>query len=110
MQQENDLFNNPMVKSAMDAMPDSEKKRYKIIGEEMYDNINFEDSKILNNFPEPMQEYLVYITEQLKSGIHPSDLENNEKNFLKDTFGEKWYTRWGYVEDDLHYIKTLVCN
>ena len=49
MQDEHDLFNNPMVKSAMDAMSESEKKRYKIIGEEMYGNVNFEESKILNN-------------------------------------------------------------
>ena len=107
---EHDLFNNPMVKAAMDAMPESEKKRYKIIGEEMYGNVNFEESKILNNIPEPMKEFLLYITEQLKSGIHPSDLEDSEKDFLKDAFGNEWYIKYGYVEEDLYSIKTLVIN
>ena len=107
---EHNLFNNPMVKAAMDAMPESEKKRYKIIGEEMYGNVNFEESKILNNIPEPMKEFLLYITEQLKSGIHPSDLEYNEKKFLKDAFGNEWYIKYGSVEEDLYSIKTLVIN
>ena len=63
--------------------------------------------KILNNIPEPMKEFLLYITEQLKSGIHPSDLEDNEKKFLKDAFGNEWYIKYGYVEEDLYSIKTL---
>jgi len=34
-------------------------------------------------------------------------LEDNEKDFLKDEFGNEWYIKYGYVEEDLYSIKTL---
>ena len=103
-----DLFDNPMTRAALAAMSDDEKRRYKKIGEEMYGHMNFEDSKVLNNIPEPMEEALAYIQEQLKSGLHPSFLDENEKAFLADSLGKEWYVKWGYVEGDLSEIVTLI--
>jgi hypothetical protein len=102
-----DLFDNPMTRSALAAMSDEEKRRYKQIGEEMYGHMNFEDAKVLNSVPAPMEEALAYIYEQLKSGLHPSALDDNEKAFLADADGEEWYKKWGYVKEDLTEIKTL---
>lgn len=104
---DNDLFDNPMTRSALAAMSDDEKRRYKEIGQEMYGHMNFEDAKVLNNIPAPMEEALAYIHEQLKSGLHPSALDDNEKAFLADSEGEEWYKKWGYVKEDLDEIKTL---
>jgi hypothetical protein len=105
-----DLFDNPMTRAALDAMSDDEKRRYKQIGEEMYGHMNFEDSKVLNNIPPPMEEALAYIQEQLKSGLHPSALDDNEKAFIADALGNEWYKKWGYVEEDLVEIVTLIKN
>jgi hypothetical protein len=104
---ENTLWNNPMVNSAMKAMSPEELQRYKAIGEAMYGNIDFEGSKVLNNLPPPMEEAVAYISESLKSGLHPSMLDDNEVALLKDVFGDQWYKKWDYIEEDLKEIVTL---
>jgi len=40
----------------------------------------------------------------LKSGLHPSMLDENEKILLKEALGDKWYEKYGYVEQDLTMI------
>ena len=102
-----DLFDNPMTRAALSAMSDDEKRRYKQIGQEMYGHMNFKDAKVLNNVPVPMSEAVAYIEEQLKSGLHPSMMDENEQAILKDIYGEEWYVKWGYVNEDLTEIFTL---
>ncbi len=96
---QNTLWDNPMTRSAMKAMSDEELQRYKDIGQSMYGDIDFEASKVLNNIPPPMAEAVAYVEESLKSGLHPSMLEENEIALLADVRGDKWYERWGYTED-----------
>lgn len=103
----NDLFDNPMVQAAMNAMTDEQKEKYRIIGEHLYGNINFEDEQSINNMPPAMAEAVAYIEKQIVSGLHPSMLEENEKHLLNDAYGDKWYTKWGYIEDDLTDIVTI---
>lgn len=102
-----DLFDNPMVRAASAAMSDEDKAKYKQIGEEMYGNMDFENSQVLDNTPAPMMEAVAYVEEQLKSGLHPSMMEDNEKALLADIYGNKWYEKWGYVEGDLTDIVTI---
>lgn len=102
-----DLFDNPMTRAALEAMSDEDKRRYKQMGEDMYGHMNFEDAKVLNNIPAPMEEALAYIKEQLKSGLHPSALSEDEKVFLSDAYGEEWYKDWGYTKEDLKEIVTF---
>ena len=102
------LFNNPMVESALKSMSVEELQRYKEIGERMYGTIDFEDSQILNNVPPPMYEAGAYISEQLKSGLHPSMMDDDEKRLMEELFGKEWYKKWGYVEGDLTDIVTVV--
>jgi hypothetical protein len=102
------LFNNSMVESAMKALSPEDLQRYKEIGEKMYGTVNFEDSQIINNFPPPMYEAGAYISEQLKSGLHPSMMDDDEKRLMEELFGKEWYTKWGYVEADLTDIVTVV--
>ena len=102
------LFNNSMVESAIKALSEDDLQRYREIGEKMYGTINFEDSKILNNMPPPMYEAGAYLNEQLKSGLHPSMMDDDEKRLMEELFGKEWYTKWGYVEGDLTDIITVV--
>jgi hypothetical protein len=55
-----------------------------------------------------MYEAGAYISEQLKSGLHPSMMEDDEKRLMEELFGKEWYTKWGYVEGDLTDIVTVV--
>lgn len=101
-----DLFDNPMVTAAKKSMSPRSQERYRKLGESMYGGINFTDSKV-DNRPAPMVEALAYVEESLKSGLHPSMLEDNEKAILVDAYGEEWYKNWGYIEEDLDSIVTV---
>jgi len=107
---DNDLFDNPMVRAAMNAMSEEQKEKYRILGEGLYGSINFEDEQYINNMPPAMTQAIMYIENQITSGLHPSMLESNEKELLKDAYGETWYSKWGYVEGDLTDIVTLHPN
>jgi len=102
-----DLFNNPMVTAALKAMSPEEKEQYKRIGEQMYGNLNFEDARYLINPEVQISEALTCLEGQIRSGLHPTDMTDNEKAVLKDAYGEKWYEKWGFVEEDLTTIATV---
>lgn len=104
---DNDLFDNPMVHAALAAMSPEEKENYQRIGEQMYGNMNFEDARFLINPDAKMNEALACLESQLRSGLHPSDLEDNEKAVLKDAYGDNWYEKWGFVNEDLVKIVTV---
>jgi hypothetical protein len=40
----------------------------------------------------------------VESGMHPSFLDKEEKEFLKNYLGEKWYETFGYLENDLNRL------
>lgn len=101
----NDLFDNPMARAAMAALTEEEKAKYKRIGEHLYGRIDFETG--INMAPD-MAEAVAYLESQLRAGLHPSMLEDNEKEIIKEAYGEDWYVKWGYVEEDLDDIVTLV--
>lgn len=103
-----DLFDNPMTRAALNALSPEDLERYKHIGESMYGNVNFEGSKVINNMPPPMAEALAYVEEGIKSGLHPSMLDKNEKALLEDQYGKEWYKNFGYVSEDLDCIFTTV--
>ena len=104
---DDDLFDNPMVRAALAAMSPEEKEQYKQIGEQMYGNMNFEDARHLINPEAKMTEALACLESQIRSGLHPSDLEDNEKAVLEDAYGEKWYEKWGFTKGDLSEIMTI---
>jgi len=96
-----DLFNNPMVTKALEAMTPEQREEYRRIGEEMYGTVHFEDSKILNNMPPPMAEALAYVEVGLKSGLAPADMEPDEIALMENAHGKEWYTKYGWTEEDL---------
>ena len=99
--QETDLFNNPMVQAAAAALTDEQKQKYAKLGEDLYNSVDFETNKVLNNLPEPMVDSVLQLVVQLRSGLHPTDLKSSDVELLKTSYGETWYTKWGYTEEDL---------
>jgi hypothetical protein len=101
-----DLFNNPMVESAKKAMTKKDLDHYQQLGESMYKDINFETSSV-NNLPQPMVDAAIYVESMIKSGMHPSLLDENDKNVMNEVYGDEWYKRYGYIKEDLIEIVTL---
>lgn len=101
------LWNNEMVNNALKSMSPEELEKYKKIGESMYKDIDYETSKVIdknNTLPPFLTDAVNYISELLKSGLHPSMLEKEEINVLEEVYGKKWYLKWNYTENDLKEI------
>ena len=96
-----DLFSNPLVNNALKNMSKEDLENYKKIGEHMYNNINFEDNKVIINLPPPIEEAVAYIETAIKSGLLPNDLDEDEIFCLENAFGTKWYERYGWSREDV---------
>lgn len=100
----NDLFDNPMVRHARANMNPQEMERYKMLGEQMFNSVDFVNAKPLSNPDIPHSDALAYLHSQLKSGLHPSMLADNEKELLTMSLGKEWYKQYDYTEQDLERI------
>ena len=99
-----DLFNDPTLKKARESLSAEDQEKYKKMGEHMFNNINFANPELSDNFTPPMEEACAYVIQGLESGLHPSYLDEDEKVLLETTYGEKWYEKWGYTKCDLDDI------
>ena len=97
-----DLFNNPMVNNALKAMTTEQTNEYKRIGKYMYSH-NLEDSN-LNNLDDKMDESVAYVEEGIKSGLLPEDLTDDEVTLLTNVYGEKWFLRYGFKEEEVSEV------
>jgi hypothetical protein len=97
-----DLFNNPMVESAKKAMTSEQMADYKKIGEYMYNDKNFSLLENGSQLKEASQEDIVaYAVEGLKAGLDPMNLSQREVEELCNVYGEKWYERFDYNENEV---------
>lgn len=107
------LWDNQMINMARQNMPTEELEKYKKLGESMYADIDFPTSKVINNneidnnLPEHMVDAVIYLQEAIKSGLHPSMLEENDVKLLEEAYGKEWYKQFGYIEEDLKDIVTF---
>tara|TARA_B110000211_G_C14043363_1_gene537793 strand:- start:1338 stop:1649 length:312 start_codon:yes stop_codon:yes gene_type:complete len=99
-QQENShgSWDNQQFKDAWNSLSVKEQEEYKRAGEYMYNNKNVDYEQ---NFDNVLKESAFYIIEGIKSGLHPSDLDKDEKKVLKEVYGDKWYVEYGYTKKDL---------
>jgi len=94
-----DLFNNPLVNNALKALSPEQIKEYKKFGENLYGKIDFNDAKILDQL-NPVEESVAYIEQGIKAGLLPEDLSEDEVNLLSNVYGEKWYEKYGFKENE----------
>ena len=90
-----DLFTDPKLKSAFDALSPEEKAKYKAAGEHMYQK----DYEKIGNEDKVFQDAVLYISEGLKSGLRPSQLEENEKEVMRSALGKNWFQKFFYTSE-----------
>lgn len=97
----NDLFSNPMVKSALKGMTPEQLDTYQRIGEKMYGSVDFTKGEVINNTDPPTEEKLAYIISGLKSGLSPKDMEKEELELMIEYYGDKWFQHFGISMDEI---------
>lgn len=97
------LWDNPIAKQAEKNLDQASIDRLKTAGKRMYNTIDYSNATPLCE--DQQVDAVAKITEFIKSGMHPSYLENNEIELLKNTYGPEWYTRFDYTKDDLDTIR-----
>lgn len=103
-----DLFNNSFVQQAEKSMSCEQKEKYKIIGEELYNTVDFVNAEgKKETVPEHMLNAIAYILDSIRSGQHISMLESNEKHLLFETYGKNWFTVFGYTKEDVDNLVTF---
>jgi uncharacterized phage infection (PIP) family protein YhgE len=95
------LFDNPMFTEMKNSLPEEEQKKYEKYGKYMYDEM---DQISDNGEMKAIIDTVSQIRLMVESGMHPSFLDKEEKEFLKNYLGEKWYESFGYLENDLNRI------
>ena len=95
------MFDSPMFQKMIENLSDEDREKYKRIGEYMYNSVDYEKNEILNKVKTPTEEILGYIELALQSGISIEDLEPEERQYMKDQFGNKWYEKYGFTLDDI---------
>lgn len=101
------IFDNPQFKEAFASLSVEEQEKYKAIGEELYGTTDFV-TRGTSDDKQVTAERIAWVENQLRSGIHPSDMEKGEIMIMEDAHGEEWYTKWGYAKEDLDDIVTVM--
>lgn len=93
------LFDNPMFQEMKNSLSPEEQKKYEQYGKYMYEEMDqFTEKGDMKAAIDTVSQ----IKLMLESGMHPSFLEKEEKEFLKNYLGDKWYETFGYLENDLN--------
>lgn len=79
-----DLFNSPMIINAKKNMTPEQLKDYERVGELVYNTIDYETGKIIDNSALELQELLMAIN----FGLKKEDLDSDDKKLL-----ENYYTK-----------------
>lgn len=98
MSKNSSLWDNAMVRDAKAKMSKEDIEQYKKIGEQFYKDMDFQQGNSIDNI---IKESVAYLSSLLNSGLLPHNLDKDEKRVLKEIYGEKWYEKWGYTENDL---------
>jgi hypothetical protein len=85
------LFTDPNLKALYDQLPEEEKNEYKRSGEYMYSK-DYENTN--NDLESRLLEAAAYINEGMKSGLRPSQLDEDEVKVMREIFGSEWYKKY----------------
>jgi hypothetical protein len=90
-----------LINTALNDLTYNQKGQYQKIGEKLFNKVNHATAQIINNPDVTINDITYYIEDGLRSGLLPKDLNIDEKKHMVETFGEKWYEKYGFTEEDL---------
>ena len=113
------LFDDPALKKLKESLSKEDQEKYKKSGEYMYASLpnDGEEKKVSMLSPDGKvyddamsnnisEEVLEQLTIAIRSGLHPSDLTKEEREFLENyhPLQKNWFKDFGFLENDLNRI------
>ncbi len=93
-------YHNPDIREQLKHLLTPEQiENYKKMGEEMYNTVDFTTNEIIGS-NDPLVETVAYISEAIKSGLHPSYITADESKIMEEWGGRQWYKKFGYDKLD----------
>lgn len=86
-------FNQELYDMASASMSKEDLEDFERKGEELYNaefSTDLDDTKTLA---------VAYVNEALKSGMHPSYLNEDERDLMVNVYGKEWFKRYGYESE-----------
>ena len=110
-----DIFSNPQIQRAKESLTPQMRAQYEQLGESIWNQMEASQMSISNstgenvnftgeNLPPAVEEAAAHISEALKSGMHPSLLEEDEKKVMEECFGPTWWRKWNYQDDEMKQL------
>ncbi len=96
-QEQQPRMNPALYEQARRGMSDVDVQQYQNIGKEFYESFDFEKMKTLTPSQDADAESIAYITEAVKSGLHPDYLDENEVYIMEQHYGKDWRKRFAYA-------------
>jgi len=97
-----ELLSNPYVELAKKNMTPEQLEQYKKMGEYMYGTNVYKNAEFGEKLKEAkIEDFAKYAIEGLKSGLDPMELSKKEIKALVDTYGLKWYEKFGFAESEV---------
>ena len=94
-----DLFKDESMKAAFNSLPKEDQEKYKQQGEKMY-SVDYDSLGVAGvDTKQKMIDDAAYIVEGLKSGLLPSQLDDEERTTMRAVFGKRWYEQYGFASE-----------
>jgi hypothetical protein len=84
-----------------------EKERLQKIGEKFYESFDIQNKTVFSVPDTPqdpkcinLEECLAHLVDQLRSGLHPRYLTEEEKHLVRSGYGDEWYKTYGWDLSD----------
>lgn len=94
------IFTNKSIQRAGENLTEEEKANFKKLGEQIH-SYDYTEDPTESKYGKQYDEALAHLVYSLKSGIHPTSLNEDARNVLKVKFGDAWYQEFGFTEADL---------
>lgn len=100
----NEMF-EIMKNKMLEGLSDEDREAYARFGKKFHSSFDVDTGTVKDLSTISMEESLAYVSESLKSGLHPSYLTEDEIAILRAGYGDEWYKRWSYTQKDLEKKK-----
>lgn len=94
-----------MKKQLASNMSEEQQQQFQRLGEKFHGSFDITKGQPYDWSTIKLEEVVAYIVESLKSGLHPRYLTEEEQTLLEATYGNEWYTKWGYGPEDVSSSK-----